>query len=70
MIEKQREKEFLFELERLYHNYFLVIDLVIAGEDGLRLELKDVDAGDIDLTTESIEAAVDELRVKTLEDVR
>ena len=70
MIEKQREKEFLFELERLYHNYFLVIDLVIAGEDGLRLELKDVDAGDIDLTTKGIEAAVDGLRVRTLEDVR
>ncbi len=70
MIEKQREKEFLFELERLYHNYFLVIDLVIAGEDGLRLELKDADAGDVDLTTKGIEAAIDALRVRTLEDVR
>ena len=70
MITEQREKEFLFELERLYHNYNLVIDLVIAGEDGLRLELKEVDAGDRDLTTENIEAAVDELRVRTLEDVR
>ncbi len=62
MIEKQREKEFLFELERLYHNYFLVIDLVIAGEDGLRLELKEANTGDIDKTTKTIEAAVDQLR--------
>ncbi|KKL51193.1 hypothetical protein LCGC14_2297960, partial [marine sediment metagenome] len=26
MIDKQREKEFLFELERLYYNYNLIID--------------------------------------------
>lgn len=66
MITKQREKEFLFELERLYHNYNLVIDLVIAGEEGLRLELKDADTGDIDKTARAIEYAVDELRVCTL----
>ena len=70
MIDKQREKEFLFELERLYHNYNLVIDLVIAGEDGLRLELKDADTGDIDKTAGAIEYAVDELRTDSLDEIR
>jgi len=70
MIEKQREKEFLFELERLYHNYFLTIDLVIHPEDGLGLVLVEANAGGIDRITERIEAAVDELRVETLEDMR
>ena len=70
MIDKQREKEFLFELERLYHNYFLTIDLVIHPEDGLGLVLVEANAGGIDRITERIEAAVDELRVETLEDMR
>ena len=70
MIEKQREKEFLFELERLYHNYFLTIDRIIHPEDGLGLVLVEADLGDTNRTTELIEAAVDELRVRTLEDVR
>ena len=70
MIEKQREKEFLFELERLYHNYFLTIDLEVHPENGLGLVLVEANAGGINLTTERIESAVDELRAETLEDVR
>ena len=66
MIEKQREKEFLFELERLYHNYFLVID----SDDCGGIVLRDANLKDTDRTTEFIEIHVDELRVKTLEDVR
>lgn len=66
MIEKQREKEFLFELERLYHNYSLVIGTGCECD----IELKEVDCSTIDLTTSFIEAHVDELRVETLEDVR
>ena len=70
MIEKQREKEFLFELERLYHNYFLTIDLEIHPENGLGLILVEANAGGIDKTTEVIESAIDKLRVETKEDVR
>ena len=78
MIEKQREKEFLFELERLYHNYFLTIDLIVHPENGLGLILVEANLGGIDQTTERIEAAIDELRVdrrpcdslETLEDMR
>ena len=62
MIEKQREKEFLFELERLYHNYFLTIDLIVHPEDGLGIVLVEADLKDVDRTTKFIEAAVDELR--------
>ena len=70
MITKQREKEFLFELERLYHNYFLTIDLIVHPEDGLGLILVEANMGDKDRTTEFIEAAIDELRIKTKDDVR
>lgn len=63
MIKKQREKEFLFELERLYHNYYLVIET--DGRYGI--ELVDTDLGDTDLTTKNIETHIDSLRVKTLE---
>ena len=66
MIEKQREKEFLFELERICHNYYLV---VTCTEDG-KLELTDVDFGYPGLSTTNIERRIDGLRVKTLEDVR
>ncbi len=66
MIEKQREKEFLFELERLYHNYYLAVDCTTDGE----ILLVNVDRGDIDLTTKRIEMYVDMLREETLEDVR
>ncbi len=70
MIEKQREKEFLFELERLYHKYFLTIDLIVHPEEGLGLFLVEVNLKDTDQTTEFIEAAIDELRIETLEDVK
>ena len=70
MITKQREKEFLFELERLYHNFYLTIDLIVHPEDGLGIVLVEADLKDTDQTTEFIEAAIDELRVETLEDVR
>ncbi len=66
MIEKQREKEFLFELERLYYNYYLVV----AGRDDGEMELVDVDKGDVDRTSKAIELAIDYLRLETLEDVR
>ena len=66
MIEKQREKEFLFELERLYHNYYLVVSCT----DNADLCLEDADRGDTDRTTKNIERFIDELREKTLEDVR
>ncbi|KKL15479.1 hypothetical protein LCGC14_2505160 [marine sediment metagenome] len=60
MIEKQREKEFLFELERLYHNYNLI---VVSGED--YIELKEADCSDIDTTTKVIEYHIDLLRRST-----
>ncbi len=66
MIEKQREKEFLFDLELLYHNYNLVVSCTSDGE----LTLMDADLIDIDRTTEQIESYIDMLRVETLEDVR
>jgi len=58
MIEKQREKEFLFELERICHNFNLVIESTAAGG----LFLTDADLGDIDRTTGFIEMQIDELR--------
>ena len=57
MIEKQREKEFLFELERLYYNF----NVIISGDDeGLWI----YDIGDAPMTvvTKEIETAVDELK--------
>ena len=66
VIEKQREKEFLFELERLYHNYNLVVSCTDNGD----LYLMDADCKDIDKTTTFIERYIDEMRDKTLEDVR
>ncbi len=66
MIEKQREKEFLFELERLYHNY----NLVIGVDCECDLELREADHNTVDRTTQYIEAHIDELRAETLEDVR
>ena len=64
MIEKQREKEFLFELELLYHNY----NLIVESDGGFGIELEDADRGDIDETTKVIQRAVDELRVETIFD--
>ena len=61
MIEKQREKEFLSELERLYYNYCLVVDCTIKGV----LKLRDVSFLDTDWTTERIELYLDTLRVET-----
>ncbi len=66
MIDKQREKEFLFELERLYHNYFLIVSCT----DNADLILMEANYGDTDRITRFIESAIDELRVKTLEDVK
>ena len=58
MIEKQREKEFLFELERLYYNF----NLIIAGPDtSLLLDLGDIE---MDETTLTIECAIDRLKEK------
>ena len=68
MIEKQREKEFLFELERLYHNYCLIIDIDEDCQNDL--VLREADQGNVDKTTEFIEGYIDELRDKTLEDER
>lgn len=67
MIEKQREKEFLFELERICHNYNLIIG---PANFITSLSLIEVDCGEIDKTTENIEEFIDELRRETLEDVR
>ena len=66
MIEKQREKEFLFELERLYHNYYLVVSCT----DHADLVLMEADQKDTDKTTKFIERYIDEMRVRTQEDVR
>ena len=66
MVEEQREKEFLFELELLYHNYCLAVGCTTDGE----ILLVDVDRGDTDLTTKRIERYIDMLREETLEDVR
>ena len=67
MIEKQREKEFLFELERLYHNYYLAVgtkchyhestDTVIVSP-----VLVDVTKDSIDETTKEIEMYIDLLK--------
>ncbi len=61
MIEKQREKEFLFELERLYYNYNLIID----SPDSFQL----VDLGyycscNVSKATRRIERAIDFLRTE------
>ncbi|HEC65192.1 MAG TPA: hypothetical protein ENI23_07860 [bacterium] len=67
MIDKQREKEFLFELERLYHNYNLVVTIDYCGD----IILEDANIlDDVDKTTRYIEACVDEIRIETLEDMR
>ena len=60
VIKKQREKEFLFELERLCHNYYLVIDIEEHTQNSL--VLREANQGDIDKTTEFIENFIDELR--------
>ncbi|KKN32324.1 hypothetical protein LCGC14_0814730 [marine sediment metagenome] len=65
MIEKQREKEFLFELERLYHNYCLAVGCTTDGE----IILVNVDCGNIDLTTKKIEMYIDILKEEAPEDV-
>ena len=67
MITKQREKEFLFELERLYHNYNLIVDIDEDCQNDL--VLREADCGTTDNTTEFIEEFIDELRDKTREDV-
>ena len=56
MIDKQREKEFLFELERLYYHF----NLVLAGPDDFQL----FDLGDIEMpeTALKIEMAIDRLK--------
>ncbi len=56
MIDKQREKEFLFELERLYYNF----NLILTGSDDFQL----VDLGVIGMpeTTLKIERAVNRLK--------
>ncbi len=57
MVEEQREKEFLFELEQLYRKY----NLIISSPDDFQLS----DLGnliDMDKTTKKIEAAIDRLK--------
>ena len=56
MIDKQREKEFLFELERLYYNF----NLILTGPDDFQL----TDLGVIGMpeTTLKIETAVNRLK--------
>ena len=56
MIEKQREKEFLFELERLYYNF----NLILTGVGVFQL----TDLGVIGMyeTTLKIEMAVNRLK--------
>ena len=66
MIEKQREKEFLFELELICHNY----NLVIISQHCADFALDAADRNSIDETTEVIENFIDSLRKETLEDVR
>lgn len=58
MIDPQREKEFLFDLELLYHRYNLVIDSKIWGF----IALEEADAGDEDVTGRFIEDHIDDLR--------
>ena len=57
MIEKQREKEFLFELERLYYNF----NLTIVGND-LGLWLHDIGVVGMPETTKTIEEAIDYMK--------
>ena len=64
MIEKQREKEFLFELERLCHSY----NIIIINYDGI--ELSDANCKDARATTEIIEDFIDGMRDETMEDIR
>ena len=56
MIEKQREKEFLFELEQLYRKY----NLIISSPDDFQLR----DLGNIDMkeVTKKTERAIDRLK--------
>ncbi len=56
MIEKQREKEFLFELERLYYNY----NLIIFSTTGI--ELLDLETKGTFTVTEKIKTAIDRLK--------
>lgn len=56
MIEKQREKEFLFELERLYCNF----NLILAGPDDF--QLFDLGSTGMPETTLKIEKAIDRLK--------
>ncbi len=61
MIEKQREKEFLFELERLYYNY----SLVISGSDYHgEMFLSDIDSKEMPEVTKKIERSIDRLKEK------
>jgi hypothetical protein len=55
MIDAQREKEFLFDLELLYHRFNIVIDSHCYW-------LKDVDCDRPDATTKHIEQNIDDLR--------
>ena len=55
MIDPQREKEFLFDLELLYHRYNIVIESHAYW-------LKDVDCNFPDATTKRIESSIDDLR--------
>lgn len=55
MIAEQREKEFLFDLELLYHQYNLVID-------SHAYSIKEADCGDEDMTGKFIESHIDDLR--------
>lgn len=57
MIEKQREKEFLFELEQLYYNY----NLVICGDDR-GMWLSNIGAKEMPKVTKEVEEAIDWLK--------
>ncbi len=57
MIEKQREKEFLFELERLYYNY----NLTICGDDE-GMWIYDIGEAPVAVVTKEIKEAIDPLK--------
>ena len=60
MIEKQREKEFLFELEQVYRKYNLVIRTC-----GYHTVIMDAVGFGVDQTTERIKDSINILRMAT-----
>ncbi len=60
MVEEQREKEFLFELEQLYRKYNLVVCTC-----GYHTVIMDTDRDSVEEVTEMIEDSINILRVAT-----